>query len=212
MDNYCVYIHTNKSNGKRYIGITCQNISRRWRNGDGYAQNKHFYRAIQKYGWDGFTHEIVKAGMSKHDACELEILLIKQYRSNESEFGYNRSTGGSAPAAGVRVSEHTKKKMSESHKGFIMAESTKQKLREKAILRGNGKQGKTGKDCMKAGLVRQIDIETGKVIAEYYGYDEMSRKTGFGKTPIQRVVRGEQKQSHGYKWEYIPRRTINVIV
>ena len=51
MSDYCVYIHTNKINEKRYVGITCQSTSRRWRNGDGYIQNEHFYRAIQKYGW-----------------------------------------------------------------------------------------------------------------------------------------------------------------
>lgn len=212
MNNYCVYIHTNKIDGKRYVGITCQNVSRRWRNGDGYIQNKHFYRAIKKYGWDNFTHEIVKAGLSKHEACELEIQLIEKYKSNNEAFGYNKSSGGSAPASGVLVSDETKKKMSESHKGFVMAESTKEKLRSKAIARGNGRQGKKGKECMKAGLVRQIDPQTGNVVAEYYGYDEMSRVTGFGKVPVQRVVRGEQRQSHGYKWEYIPRRKLNVIV
>ena len=33
---YCVYAHINKVNGKMYIGQTCQDINRRWRDGDGY--------------------------------------------------------------------------------------------------------------------------------------------------------------------------------
>ena len=89
MNNYCVYIHTNKINGKRYVGITCQNVSRRWRNGDGYRQNEHFYRAIKKYGWESFSHEIVKAGVSKAEACRLEIALIEQFKCTDENFGYN---------------------------------------------------------------------------------------------------------------------------
>lgn len=56
---YCVYIHTNKINKKSYIGITCQKPEHRWGcNGNGYAECPHFWRAIQKYGWDNFDHKI----------------------------------------------------------------------------------------------------------------------------------------------------------
>ena len=51
MNNFYVYIHTNKINNKKYIGITCQNPSKRWRNGNGY-KNGYFAKAIKKYGWD----------------------------------------------------------------------------------------------------------------------------------------------------------------
>ena len=212
MNNYCVYTHTNKINGKRYIGITCQNVSRRWRNGNGYIQNVHFSNAIKKYGWDAFSHEIVKAGLSKEDACKLEIELIRKYKANDARYGYNRSTGGEGPASGVLVSADTRRKMSDAHTGFVMKDETKQKLRDKAIARGNGRQGKIGKDCTVSGLVRQIDMDTGEIVAEYYGFDEMMRITGFAKSPIKRAVSGKQKQSHGFKWEYIPRRELNVVI
>ena len=56
--NYCVYKHTSPSN-KVYIGITSQEPERRWQNGYGYATQQLFWRAIQKYGWDNFKHEII---------------------------------------------------------------------------------------------------------------------------------------------------------
>ena len=63
---YCVYKHTNKFNGKVYIGITSQQPEKRWKNGYGYEGNEYFYRAIQKYGWnDGFNHEIIVSGLTK---------------------------------------------------------------------------------------------------------------------------------------------------
>ena len=92
-NNYSVYIHTNKINGKKYVGITRQNPKRRWQKGCGYDRT-YFGNAIKKYGWDGFTHEVVAEKRSEKDACELEIALIKYYKTNQREYGYNISAGG----------------------------------------------------------------------------------------------------------------------
>ena len=89
---YCVYKHTNKFNGKVYIGITSQPPEKRWKNGYGYEGNEYFYRAIQKYGWnDGFNHEIIVSGLTKEDACSIEIELIKAHDSTNPDKGYNFS-------------------------------------------------------------------------------------------------------------------------
>lgn len=89
---YIVYRHTNKINGKVYIGITCQTPEQRWRGGLGYKDQSKFYGAILKYGWNGFLHEILYSDLSQKDAYELEEKLIKQYDSIKN--GYNIQTGG----------------------------------------------------------------------------------------------------------------------
>lgn len=47
MEGYTVYMHT-FPNKKRYIGITKQELSRRWRGGKGYI-GQPVYNAILKY-------------------------------------------------------------------------------------------------------------------------------------------------------------------
>ena len=200
---YMVYVHTNKVDGKRYVGITCQNPARRWRNGNGYYLNDHFYRAINKYGWDNFTHEIIKAGLSKEAACELEKRLINEYRTNDPNFGYNKSEGGENPCQGFKMSKETRAVMSAKRKGRPMSEETKRKLSEAKKGKDNGKRGKVGELSETAGLVIQISLETGEVVAIYHGYNEMSRETGFAKSPVKRAASGEQQKSYGYKWKYI---------
>ena len=93
---YTVYKHT-APNGKVYIGITKINPLRRWRNGYGYKGQEYFYRAILKYGWDNFKHEILYTGLTKEQAQAKEIELIELYKATDSDYGYNIHKGGNAP-------------------------------------------------------------------------------------------------------------------
>ena len=111
--NYTVYIHTNKVNGKRYVGITRQSVQERWRDGKGYKHCVLFDRAIKKCGWDGFNHEIYASGLTEKEAQNMEKLLIKQLQTQNPEFGYNISDGGST----TNFSEEGLRKLSEKKKG-----------------------------------------------------------------------------------------------
>ena len=94
--SYSVYIHTNRVNGKRYVGVTTMKPELRWgSNGRKYKNNKHFYSAIQKYGWDNFYHFILEVD-TKEKMYELEKQYIDYYDTTNPEKGYNRSIGGDA--------------------------------------------------------------------------------------------------------------------
>ena len=119
-NNYYVYLHTNLSNGKKYVGITSMEPNKRWRNGRGYDA-QHFSRAIKKYGWNGFSHEILYSGLSEIQAKVMEVSLIRFYNSTNPEYGYNVSEGGDI------VSSETKKKLSEANKGKVLTEEHRKK-------------------------------------------------------------------------------------
>ena len=49
--DWCVYIHTNRINGKKYIGQTTKTLRERaGKNGYGYRHQFKFSKAIKKYG------------------------------------------------------------------------------------------------------------------------------------------------------------------
>jgi hypothetical protein len=111
----CVYKHTNKLNGKVYIGQTCQEPRYRWgSSGSGYKHNPHFWSAIQKYGWDNFDHEILFDNLSPEKAIQQEAELIALYDSTNPNKGYNTSSGGESGLSGVPMTDEHRKKISES--------------------------------------------------------------------------------------------------
>lgn len=110
---YSVYCHTNMANGKQYIGITKRVPQKRWGyNGARYC-DQPFGRAIEKYGWDNFTHEILTTGLTKTQAEEEEKRLIKELNTLVPN-GYNLTTGGNI---GTEFSEETREKLRNVHLG-----------------------------------------------------------------------------------------------
>lgn len=154
---YCVYKHTNKVNGKVYIGQTCRKPEYRWSEGKGYIGCTHFYNAIQKYGWDSFDHEIIYENLSLEEANRLEAELICLYSSTDSKCGYNMRPGGlNSP-----LSEDTKEKISQAivgeNNGFYgkhHTEETKRKISEAQKGENNCNYGKHF--CMKEEIKRKI--------------------------------------------------------
>ena len=126
---YTVYKHTTPS-GKVYIGITKNKPEYRWKNGNGYKDNAHFDNAIKKYGWENIEHEIVQNGLSKQQACDLEIELIAKYGATDPRNGYNNSTGGECGGLGVHHSAESRLKCSEALKGRHVSVETRRKLSE----------------------------------------------------------------------------------
>ena len=86
---YYVYVHT-APNGKIYIGKT-KDIKKRWNNGEGYVDNRPFYKDIQVYGWNNIKHEIIAEFVDAESAIQLEAILIALMKSENENYGYNQT-------------------------------------------------------------------------------------------------------------------------
>ena len=131
---YCVYMHISPSN-KAYIGITSTSPEERWDGGRGYfkkTKNGNYHQpamvnAINKYGWDNFEHIIFDDGLSKNEAEHMEKILIALWNTNNPKYGYNIRNGGGSVGP---LTEETKIKMSEAHKGYCPTEDARRKISE----------------------------------------------------------------------------------
>lgn len=93
-----IYKHTNKVNGKVYIGQTTQKPEIRWgRKGSNYSKQRLFRRAISEFGWDNFDHEVLEEVIAdnkkdlKYMLNEREAYYILKYESIRNIKGYNTS-------------------------------------------------------------------------------------------------------------------------
>lgn len=139
--------------GWSYIGQTCQSTNRRWRtDGTGYicytkaGELTVFAKAILKYGWENFTHEVIEDNINTIEEANARerywVSFYHTYVNDPDCAGYNMTIGGGG-SYGYKHSENTKKyikqkvtaafpegRAGEKHSmyGKRLSEETKQKI------------------------------------------------------------------------------------
>lgn len=167
---WSVYKHTSPS-GKVYIGMT-KDIRQRWRGrGNGYKGGTGIWDAIQKYGWDNMTHEIIASGLTRQEAWDMETRLIEEYNAMDPEYGYNLTAGGHYG----KLSPITVARLSASQMGHPVSD------RVRTILSDYNKK-------------RIICLETGEIFES--GRDAAD-KLGLCQTSILKATNGRQDTCGG---------------
>lgn len=102
---YSLYKITNLVNQKTYIGITKLTIQQRWKSHLNHSANPKcpIQWAIQKYGAENFSIEVLFESEDRQFISELEEPTIQQTRSRISENGYNVAVGGYGGDLGQEV-------------------------------------------------------------------------------------------------------------
>lgn len=93
MNTYLIYKHTSPS-GKSYIGQTGAFKRRTQEHLSSKSCCRAFLKAIQKYGWESFTHEILAQELTLDEANRLEKKYIVEHNTLVPN-GYNLTSGGS---------------------------------------------------------------------------------------------------------------------
>lgn len=216
---WCVYMHTNKENGKVYIGITCRNPEVRWgKNGRGYKKlnQRAFAGAIQKYTWDGFYHDILFVNLTKDEANNKEIELIALYKANvcrwgEEARGYNMTDGGEGHL-GHKHTKEAREKMSASAKSRCTDE-WRQRLSEHMKGRFVGEKSpnygkplseetrKKISETRQRKPVVQLTLY-GEFVAEFDGLLSAEQNTGVHHSEIGKCCQGINQSAGGFLWVY----------
>lgn len=135
-NNFTVYCHISPS-GKKYVGITCYKPEYRWADGKGYSLENQpsMYNAIQKYGWENFQHIILATNLSKEWAHKIEMCLIRDWKLQNHNYGYNISAGGELGRLGIPLPLEVRQKISRSHIGLRPSKESREKNRQKHLGR-----------------------------------------------------------------------------
>ena len=221
---YYVYIHL-FPNGKRYVGLTTQNVNRRWNNGKKYKHQKVVYNAILKYGWDNISHQVFECD-TEAEMKYLERYLIRFYNTTDHRYGYNVSEGGEgAPGVSTKpIDQYDKKgvlvrtwesaaaiERELNYSASTIAACAKRR-RPTAyncywVYSGELPDFKTYKTQRK---VRQFDLK-GNLIAEFKNALEAGKSIGKPNGNICSCCNGKRKSAYNYFWSYennLPTKTL----
>lgn len=198
---WVVYVHKNKTNGKRYVGITSKaKPEHRWNNGRGYHENPHFASAIAKYGWDGFEHLILYRNVDEQSAKQLERELIRTWNTQDSRYGYNMTSGGDGTSNYHPLAE-TRAKLSEARRRHNLSEETIKR-------RSDGLRGRKFSDEHKKkigdGNSKQINMisKDGMFIRTFRAAKDAEDELGISHSHISQCCNGYRKSAGGYIWQF----------
>lgn len=211
-----IYLITCVPNGKRYYGSS-KDIEDRWKFGHlGFLRIKRhanpiFQNCWNKYGESAFTYEIVEVV-----ADDAHLLAVEQryldlnFASKETCMNIARVAG--SPMKGRTVSAETRKKIGDAHRGKVLSEETKRKMRKprpawfgqkvSAGLRGKKhtvERVANNRVAQPKRVVRGTEIASGRVVE----FDSLmsAHREGFNATNVMRCCDGISKTYKGWKWE-----------
>lgn len=208
-----IYKITNKINGKVYIGKTTCCIEKRFREHLNDSKKNRYnkrplYDAINKYGEENFSIEVVETNIPDEEINEKEIFYIKQFNSYvgfKSSNGYNATLGGdSRKYKNINIMAI----ISDYDNGLNCSEiGRKYKIDYSYvadILRANKRKVLSSKE-RQAKPIYQIDKNTNQILAKFNSAGDASIAL-FGnkskRTSINNALIGYQSTAFGYKWEF----------
>ena len=194
-----VYCITNLLNNKKYVGLTTGSLKKRWSEHKSTKTEKQIiHKALQKYGEENFSIEVLEECSSLNDLNKSEIYWIKKLNTLKPN-GYNLSNGGNSLG---KHSEETKLKISLGQKGNKrkpLSEEHKKKIstasKGKILSKESRRNQSKGKDHKKKKIIDQYGFVYESII-------ECARTLNLERSAIRKVLSKKNTHTKGYILNY----------
>lgn len=207
-----IYKITNSINGKIYIGMSEGNdIESRWKEHlsnyrTAWKRTKRpLYEAMNKYGVENFTYEIIEETENPLDREQYWIKKLKTYIGFKDCNGYNATLGGESRKT-VFFDKETSDKLVELYKnGTTLRQMVKILGHDPTTLSKKlNELGYYFKDYRKGFKICQIDKKTNELLNVFQSAREAGRYLGDESKNghIASALTGKRKTAYGYKWVY----------
>ena len=204
-----IYKITNIKNQKSYIGKTSlANPQERWKEHQnearrGKSNHRAIYRALNKYGIENFTFEILEETNLPNEREQFYILFFDTYHN-----GYNETLGGDGTAY-LNLSEQEVckyylkcKAMEETARHFHCSRGTVSNILYKYnIPRFSLSETNSAMSTSKK-TVAKLDKNTQEILEVYESIAEAERKNQCN-GHIVHVCQGKRKTAGGFSWRYL---------
>lgn len=174
VEMFTIYLITDRTNGKVYVGQTSMKLQKRWyyhtyaaRTGKG-AHCKVLCAAIRKHGEENFTIESIVKTNSEERMEYLEEAWISAFHSRDRMFGYNIAKGGKGNRGYTHTAE-SKAAIGAKHKGKVIPQEIKEKLRIFSLQRKQTDAAKAKLSALRGELANHFNhnISTEEIVKMY---------------------------------------------
>lgn len=230
-----IYLLTNKINLMKYVGKTTKKLRQRLYEHRCNKSNKNTYisHAINFYGWENFSVEILEECIDAKKLNEREIFWIAKLNCKALN-GYNLTAGGEG-TIGRKYSDETRAKISENvpkrpvrcidtneifasiekaAKHFNISGTEVWRVCNEVTIRANNLKfeyidAPLSEEARlreaKENRKKVICVETGVI---YLSIKDAARQTGIDRKYISRVCNGIRKIGSGYHWKFLDEESI----
>lgn len=162
------------------------------------GRNKHWWNTVNKVGYDV---EIVLENLTRTHSCDLERKLISYYGRKDLGNGnlVNMTDGGDG-STGYKMSEESRKKMSEAAIGKIISDETRKRMSKAKSGKGNAMYDKPITEEHRQKLIDShsillLNIETGIF---YLGYREAAKTLNICTSYLSHKLNGRAKNNTSF--------------
>lgn len=181
-----IYLITDLTNNKRYVGQTVNSVSRRFQSHLAEKRNRHISNAIRSHGAANFTMEEVYTAFSKEELNNAEIYFVELFQTMFPR-GYNHRAGGNQNGT---CSDELRKKISKAKTGKtpnrVYDVNLETRLRISKTLGGK--------------MIKATNLTDGRVI--FYNTAHQTKLDGHNPSNVVSICKKSTYRTHSKGWTF----------